>query len=217
MHSLDPQSRWRVSRWPPAHVPRSPSTNVRDSKGDPSTTAGRSPTSSALASMNVPHQSSRAATAGRCARTPHSRAAAWCCARASTHRSRRWVGTPEQRCWVERERVAQDRSDARVPSVIIGAVIGGISGHQIGGGTGRDVATVGGAVAGAGVGAKIARDRNAQQIISSNVQRCTTVPSQAHPDYWDVTYTFRGIEHSVQMTAPPGATVTVNRQGEPRG
>jgi uncharacterized protein YcfJ len=72
-------------------------------------------------------------------------------------------------------------------------------------------------VAGAAIGANIARDRKGQQIISRNVQRCTTVPSQAHPDYWDVTYTFRGIEHSVQMTAPPGATVTVNRQGEPRG
>jgi len=127
------------------------------------------------------------------------------------------VGTPEQRCWVEREQVQQDRSDARVPSAILGAVIGGILGHQIGGGSGRDVATVGGAVAGAAVGANIARDRNGQQIISRNVQRCTSVPSQAHPDYWDVTYTFRGIEHSVQMTAPPGPTVTVNRQGEPRG
>jgi len=127
------------------------------------------------------------------------------------------VGTPEQRCWLEREQVAQDRSDARVPSAIIGAVIGGILGHQIGGGTGRDVATVGGAVAGAAIGANIARDRNGQQIVSRNVQRCTSVPSQAHPDYWDVTYTFRGVEHRVQMTAPPGPTVTVNRAGEPRG
>jgi len=127
------------------------------------------------------------------------------------------VGTPEQRCWVEREQVAQERSDARIPSAIIGAVIGGILGHQIGGGSGRDVATVGGAVAGAAVGANIARDRNGQQIITRNVQRCTSVPSQAYPDYWDVTYTFRGIEHGVQMTVPPGPTVTVNRQGEPRG
>ena len=36
------------------------------------------------------------------------------------------------------------------------------------------------------------------------------------PDYWDVTYNFRGQEHRVQMTAAPGPTVTVNRQGEPR-
>jgi uncharacterized protein YcfJ len=43
------------------------------------------------------------------------------------------------------------------------------------------------------------------------------VPSDRRPDFWDVGYTFRGQEHHVQMTAPPGATVTVNRQGEPRG
>jgi uncharacterized protein YcfJ len=126
------------------------------------------------------------------------------------------VGTPEQRCWIEREQVSQDRSDSRVPSAILGAVIGGILGHQIGGGSGRDIATAGGAVAGAAIGANIARDRDGRQIVSRDVQRCTSVPSQARPDYWDVTYTFRGVEHRVQMTAPPGPTVTVNRQGEPR-
>jgi uncharacterized protein YcfJ len=36
-------------------------------------------------------------------------------------------------------------------------------------------------------------------------------------DYWDVTYEFRGDEHRVQLSAPPGRTVTVNAQGEPRG
>lgn len=127
------------------------------------------------------------------------------------------VGTPEQRCWIEREQVTQDRNDARVPAGILGAVIGGILGHQIGGGTGRDLATVGGAVAGAAVGVNIARDRNGQQIVTRDVQRCTSVPSQARPDYWDVTYTFRGKTHRVQLTAPPGPTVTVNKQGEPRG
>lgn len=127
------------------------------------------------------------------------------------------LGTPEQRCWIEREQVPQDRRDSRVPSAILGAVIGGILGHQIGGGSGRDIATAGGAVAGAAIGANIARDRDGRQIVSRDVQRCTSVPSQASPDYWDVTYTFRGVEHRVQMTAPPGPTVTVNRQGEPRG
>jgi hypothetical protein len=36
------------------------------------------------------------------------------------------------------------------------------------------------------------------------------------PAYWDVTYNFRGQEHRVQMSAPPGTTVTVNELGEPR-
>jgi hypothetical protein len=32
-----------------------------------------------------------------------------------------------------------------------------------------------------------------------------------------VTYAFRGVEHRMQTTVPPGPTVTVNEQGEPRG
>jgi uncharacterized protein YcfJ len=48
------------------------------------------------------------------------------------------------------------------------------------------------------------------------VKRCEGVPSQAAPAYWDVTYNFRGREHSVQMTSPPGNKVSVNEQGEPR-
>jgi len=48
------------------------------------------------------------------------------------------------------------------------------------------------------------------------VQRCTNTPSATRPDYWDVTYNFRGQDHRVQMTTAPGPTVTVNDQGEPR-
>jgi uncharacterized protein YcfJ len=125
------------------------------------------------------------------------------------------VGPPEQRCWVEREQVVQDRSSANVPGAIAGAVIGGILGHQVGGGRGQDLATVGGAVAGAAVGANVGRDGD-RQVRTQDVQRCASVPSQARPDHWDVTYTFRGQEHRVQMTAPPGPTVTVNERGEPR-
>ena len=126
------------------------------------------------------------------------------------------VGQAEQRCWVEREQVVQDRRDgANVPAAIAGGIIGGILGHQIGGGRGRDVATVGGAVGGAALGANIGRGGGGQQVYSQDVQRCANV-SQARPEYWDVTYTFRGQEHRMQMSQPPGRTITVNRAGEPR-
>ena len=123
------------------------------------------------------------------------------------------VGTPEQRCWIEREQVSQDRSEANVPAAIAGALIGGILGHQVGGGRGKDLATAGGAVAGAVVGANIGRGDGTQV---QDVQRCTSVPSQARPDYWDVSYNFRGQDYRMQMASPPGPTVTVNAQGEPR-
>ena len=124
------------------------------------------------------------------------------------------VGAPEQRCWVDRDQVAVEPSRSNLPGTIIGAVIGGILGHQVGNGRGRDLATVGGAVAGGAIGASVGRDGQPTQ--TQDVQRCTTVPSQVRADLWDVTYIFRGQEHRVQMTSPPGATIIVNRDGEPR-
>jgi uncharacterized protein YcfJ len=125
------------------------------------------------------------------------------------------LGQDQQRCWVEREQVSQGRGDANVGGALVGAIIGGVLGHQVGGGSGKDLATVGGAVAGGVVGANVGRNGSGQAQ-SRDVQRCASVPNSARPDYWDVTYTFRGQEHHMQMTTPPGATVTVNRAGEPR-
>jgi uncharacterized protein YcfJ len=123
------------------------------------------------------------------------------------------MGAPEQRCWVEREQVQRD-SGANIGGAIIGGVLGGVLGHQIGGGRGNDVATAVGAVGGAAVGANVNRDRGGSY--TQDVQRCTAVQGSGRPEYWDVTYTFRGTQHRTQLSAPPGATITVNGRGEPR-
>lgn len=126
------------------------------------------------------------------------------------------VGPPTQRCWVEREQMVQNNGGANAPAVIAGALLGGILGHQVGGGRGNDLATAGGAIAGATIGSNIGSNSGGQVVVTQNVQRCSTVPNQSQPDYWDVTYIFRGQEHRIQMATPPGRTVTVNRLGEPR-
>ena len=125
------------------------------------------------------------------------------------------VGAPEQRCWVERQQVVEDRSDVNVPGAIAGAVIGGVLGHQVGGGRGKDIATAGGAVAGAAIGANVGR--GGSQVYSQDVQRCANVERRARPEYWDVSYNFRGVPHRAQLSAPPGRTITVNAYGEQRG
>jgi uncharacterized protein YcfJ len=122
---------------------------------------------------------------------------------------------PEQRCWVERQQIADDRSSPNIPGAIIGGVLGGVLGHQIGSGRGNDVATAGGAVAGAAIGANVGRDGG--RTYTQDVQRCTNVSSNMRPDYYDVTYHFNGVEHHVQMSTPPGPTIAVNGDGEPRG
>jgi uncharacterized protein YcfJ len=118
-------------------------------------------------------------------------------------------GRAEQRCWVEREAVGG--ADTNVGGAIAGAIIGGILGHQVGSGRGNDAATAAGAVAGAAIGSNYGGT-----TYSRDVQRCSRSQSSGPPEYWDVTYRFRGVDRYVQMTRPPGRTITVNRDGEPR-
>jgi uncharacterized protein YcfJ len=125
------------------------------------------------------------------------------------------VGPPQQRCWVERQVVATGSPGINVPGAVVGGVVGGILGHQIGSGRGQDLATGIGAAGGAVVGANVGRDA-AGTVYTQDVQRCATVSTAAPVDYWDVTYNFRGYEHHVQTTSPPGRTILVNGQGEPR-
>jgi uncharacterized protein YcfJ len=127
------------------------------------------------------------------------------------------VGTPAQRCWIEREQVAANpTSGVNVPAAAVGAIIGGILGHQVGGGSGQKIATVGGAVGGAALGAQYGRADTPQYASTQDVRRCDNNPAQATPAYWDVVYQFRGQEHRVQMANPPGRTIVVNSRGEPR-
>ncbi len=123
------------------------------------------------------------------------------------------VGPADHRCWMEQEQVTQQRQDTNVPGAIIGGVLGGILGHQLGGGSGKTVTTIGGAVGGAALGANV--DRLTDRDTGQEVQRCRDVANTT-PQYWDVTYNFRGVDHRVQMAAAPGRSITVNEHGEPR-
>lgn len=125
------------------------------------------------------------------------------------------VSHANQRCWVERKQVVRDSGGPNVPGAVIGGVLGGVLGHQIGGGRGQDVATALGAVGGAVVGAGVGPD-GSSQVVTRDVQRCTNAGGPVRPDYYDVTYVFRGHQHHVQMAYAPGRTIPVNRHGEPR-
>ncbi len=122
------------------------------------------------------------------------------------------VGPPTERCWIEQQQTTSGSAN-QTGRALLGAVIGGVLGHQIGGGTGRDLATAGGAVTGAVLGARSGRVGDAGP--DQDVRRCTSVPSTV-PAYWDVGYTFEGVAHQIQMNSAPGRTITVNRFGEPR-
>jgi uncharacterized protein YcfJ len=121
------------------------------------------------------------------------------------------VGAGEQRCWVERQQVG-GAGEANVGAAVVGAIIGGVLGHQVGGGRGQDAATAAGALAGASIGAR----RNGGSLpYTRDVRRCENY-GNSQPTYWDVTYSYGGTYHHIQMSYPPGDTIQVNRLGEPR-
>jgi len=123
------------------------------------------------------------------------------------------MGAATERCWVERQQVSQPSNNQNVGGALAGALIGGVLGHQVGGGTGKDLATVGGAVAGGVIGANAGG--NSTNYGSRDVRRCENTTSGT-PAYWDVTYNYRGVNHQVQMSAAPGPTIAVNGDGLPR-
>jgi uncharacterized protein YcfJ len=124
------------------------------------------------------------------------------------------MGPPEQRCWMERQQVGEpERKDLNVGGAVVGGILGGILGHQVGGGTGKTAATIAGAVGGGALGANV--DRIRDHATGQEVRRCENTASGT-PQYWDVTYNYQGVEHRVQMSTQPGATIAVNRNGEPR-
>src|SRR5262249_30888617 len=101
------------------------------------------------------------------------------------------VGPPNQRCWIERQQVAEPAPQpTNIGGAVIGGIVGGILGHQVGGGTGKDLATAGGAIAGAVVGNNIATANaggGGTRVVGRDVQRCETV-ANTKPEYWDVGY-----------------------------
>lgn len=63
----------------------------------------------------------------------------------------------------------------RIGGTAAGAVIGGLVGRQVGGGTGRDIATVGGAVAGGVIGRNVQGNRQEARGDRIVEQRCERV------------------------------------------
>jgi len=118
------------------------------------------------------------------------------------------IDSPQRDCWnEEREVYGQPRS---ATPTILGAIIGGVVGHQFGSGHSRNVGTVAGAVLGASVGHD-ASARNAG-VETRSVQRCEV----SHQREWEervdgyrVTYVYRGRQYNTVMPYDPGNRVQV--------
>ena len=125
------------------------------------------------------------------------------------------VTTPVKECWEDTEYYSVDERPRGIGvKTIFGAVIGGVVGHQIGGGRGNDIATVAGTLIGASV-AKDAAIRNAgysTREYSRPVTRCKT-NYQSHEeeriDGYRVIYSYHGQKYATNTPDDPGKRLKI--------
>lgn len=121
------------------------------------------------------------------------------------------VNHPRQVCHDETvTHSAPPKDQHRIAGTAIGAVVGGLVGHQVGGGKGKTLATVAGAVGGGYAGNRIEASRQHAQVTTSVERKCTTVNNTSSKIVgYDVRYVYNGVTRTVRMDHDPGDRVQV--------
>ena len=88
------------------------------------------------------------------------------------------VAATRTECRTERVVTNKEWGAKRVTGTLLGGAAGGALGHQIGGGSGKDIATVAGALGGAYAGGKVAQQHYPDQEVSYR-ERCREVPAKS--------------------------------------
>jgi uncharacterized protein YcfJ len=124
---------------------------------------------------------------------------------------RKTVNNPRQVCHDEVVTNSEPPKDQhQIAGTAIGAVAGGLLGHQVGGGKGKTLATVAGAVAGGYAGKKVQEHRQHANVTTSTVRKCETVnDSSTKVVGYDVHYEYNGVTRTVRMDHDPGDRVQV--------
>lgn len=103
---------------------------------------------------------------------------------------------------------AQDAD--RATGKLLGAVIGGVVGHQFGGGKGKDAATVGGAILGGMIGNNVQKQQQAARTYTTQETQCSTVVEQQEKIIgYDVTYRLDGRSEVIRLGYQPEPRVPV--------
>jgi len=126
------------------------------------------------------------------------------------------IKQPRQECrnvTLTHRRPVQDEN--RIAGSVLGAVAGGVLGHQLGGGRGRDVATVAGALAGGYAGNQVQSGMQDRDTYTTSEQRCKTVyDKQEKMLGYDVTYKIGDQQGKIRMENDPGTRIPVDRNGQ---
>ena len=137
------------------------------------------------------------------------------------------VPVNREECWSEQRRGYEERTVTRQDTgqvigagTVIGAIAGGVIGHQMGSSSGgRDRGTAAGAVIGGIVGNQIDRDRAGpssteveveRRPVTREVERCRTVQDVREVTAgFDVRYRYAGREFVTRMPYQPGRRIQI--------
>jgi uncharacterized protein YcfJ len=125
------------------------------------------------------------------------------------------IKTPREVCKeVAITRQAPVKDQHQIAGTAIGAVVGGLLGNQVGGGNGKKIATVAGAVGGGYAGNKAQEHMQGTDTYTTTETRCSTVidTSEKRVGY-DVKYELDGKVAEVRMANDPGRQIPV-RDGQ---
>lgn len=126
------------------------------------------------------------------------------------------VKTPRQECrnvTVTHRQPVQDEN--RITGSVLGAVAGGVIGHQFGGGRGKDVATVVGALGGGYAGNQIQGSLQESDTYTTTQQRCKTVYDKSEKMLgYDVTYKIGDQQGKIRMDRDPGTQIPLDSNGQ---
>jgi uncharacterized protein YcfJ len=145
------------------------------------------------------------------------------------------IPVSREQCWNDKVRSYEERRVTRSdtgapigPGTVLGAIVGGVAGHQVGSGRGNDAATAAGAVIGGLIGNQVDRDQgrvgpggsstHVERVpVERNVERCRTVQEvrEARVGY-DVRYVYNGREFRTRLDRDPGQFLRVAVNVEPR-
>lgn len=114
----------------------------------------------------------------------------------------------EQVCWDEQS--WQGRPSAG--PIVLGAIIGGVVGNQVGHGDGRAVATVAGATVGGVIGAEVSRNSGRHGAYPVTQTRCEVQRNWRTEERivaWDVRYKYHGAVYATRMAEQPGKRIRI--------
>jgi len=114
------------------------------------------------------------------------------------------VTVPRQVCSETQILVQQPRSGA---GAVMGALAGGVLGNQVGGGSGRDVATAIGVIGGAILGDQLEGE---PAPVARTANTCTQQISVEHRVVgYNVVYEYAGRQYTTQMNNDPGSQLSI--------